>query len=122
MLPAEELRDLPSPARAAIESSRAAFLRVERGHIRDSNDVSADYRLRHFANWLGVKGYDKQSTCIIPQSLGLDLIGAYLSWVRQGNSLPSNSKGPIGKLSSSKLRHLCSPMSQPTDKAPLCGN
>jgi hypothetical protein len=47
--------------------------------------------------WLGVKGYDKQYACTIPKSLGLDLIGAYLGWVLQGNYLPSSSKGPIGK-------------------------
>jgi hypothetical protein len=55
--------------------------------------------MRHFASWLEIKGYDQQSASRIPLALALDLIGAYLTWVREGNVLPSNSKGPLSEQS-----------------------
>jgi hypothetical protein len=97
MLPTTALHSVPTPAQIAIESSRAEFLRIDRGHVRQSNDSSADSRLCHFATWLVIQGYDKQSAWSITPNLAIDLIGTYLQWVRQGNSLPSTSKGPIGK-------------------------
>jgi hypothetical protein len=98
MLPTDTLLGMPTPARAAIESSQAHFLWLDRGHVGGSNNSSADSKLCHFANWLGSKGYHKkQSACSITQNLAIDLIGAYLSWLRRGKYLPSNSKGPIGE-------------------------
>jgi hypothetical protein len=55
--------------------------------------------MRHFAGWLELKGYNQQSASRIPPNLALDLIGAYLTWVREGNVLPSNSKGPLSEQS-----------------------
>jgi hypothetical protein len=55
--------------------------------------------MRHFASWLELKGYNQQSASCIPPDLAIDLIGAYLTWVREGNVLPSNSKGPLSEQS-----------------------
>jgi hypothetical protein len=90
---------MPPAARAAVESSRSDFLRADRGHVRFSNDATTDSRARHFASWLCTKGYDQQSARGITDGLALDLIGAYLSWVKAGNSLPSNGTGPLSEQS-----------------------
>ncbi len=91
--------DLPSPARAAIKFGRANFLGADRGHVRESNDTPIDSRLRHFAGWLDAVGFDQQSAQRISSDLAIDLIGAYITEVKFGKSLPSTSKGPLGEQS-----------------------
>ena len=99
MLPASTMPDLPSPARAAIAFGRANFLGANRGHVRESNDTSIDSRLRHFAGWLDTVGFNQQSARRINNDLAIDLIGAYITEVKLGNSLPSTSKAPLGEQS-----------------------
>jgi hypothetical protein len=36
---------------------------------------------------------------LITEGVAVDLIGAYLNWVKTGNALPSTSKGPLSKQS-----------------------
>ena len=91
--------DLPSAARAAIEFGRANFLGADRGHVRGSNDSSIDSQFRHFASWLDAVGFDQQSARRISSDLAVDLIGAYITEVKLGHSLPSTSKGPLGEQS-----------------------
>jgi hypothetical protein len=45
------------------------------------------------------KRYNQQSASRIPADLAIDLIGTYLKWVQEGNTLPSNSKGPLSEQS-----------------------
>jgi hypothetical protein len=91
--------DLPSPARAAIKFGPANFLRADRRHVRGSNDTSIDSRFRHFAGWLDAVGFKQPSVRRISNDLVVDLIGAYITEVKVGSSLPSTSKGPLGKQS-----------------------
>jgi hypothetical protein len=42
MLPTDTLPGMPTPARAAFESSQAHFLWLDRGHVGGSNNSSAD--------------------------------------------------------------------------------
>jgi hypothetical protein len=43
-LPAEDMSNLPTPARTAIHSSFSNFLTQDRGHVRQGNDGTADSR------------------------------------------------------------------------------
>jgi hypothetical protein len=99
MLPAAFMPDLPSPARAAIQFGRANFLRTDQGHVRESNGTSIDSRLCHFASSLDAVGFDEQSAKRISSNLAINLIGAYITEVKLGKSLPSTSKGPLGEQS-----------------------
>jgi hypothetical protein len=47
-LPAEDVSNLPTPARAAIHSSIYNFLTQDRGHVRQGNDGTADSRFVFF--------------------------------------------------------------------------
>jgi hypothetical protein len=91
MLPTTDLSSMPSPARNTILASQADFLQADQGHVRQSKNSTVDSRLRHFARWLGGQGYDQQSARSIKEGVAFDLIGAYLAWVRKGNSLPHSS-------------------------------
>jgi hypothetical protein len=55
--------------------------------------------LRHFASWLESKLYNQQSASRIPTDLAINLTGTFLKWAREGNTLPSNSKGPLSEQS-----------------------
>ena len=89
MLPSEELSHLPTPARAAIRSSRSEFLTSDRGHVRRSNDASADSRLRFFANWLESQGFTQQSAADLKPTHMIDILGAYILAVQKGHNLTS---------------------------------
>jgi hypothetical protein len=99
MLPAADLSDLPSPARAAVQFGRAHFLGSDRGHVRVSNDSSIDSPVRYFASWLAAVGFNQQSAHNISNALAIDLIAAYITEVKMGHSLPSTSIGPLGEQS-----------------------
>jgi hypothetical protein len=44
-------------------------------------------------------GFNQQSARRISNDLAVDLIGAYITEVKLGNSFPSTSKGPLGEQS-----------------------
>ena len=91
MLPSRDLQDLPTPARVACYASRAQFVQADRGHVRQRNDASADSRLRFFASWLESKGFTRQSATELRSPQMIDLLGAFLTDVKNGNNL-SNTK------------------------------
>jgi hypothetical protein len=97
MLPASTMPDLPSPGRAAIEFGRAKFLGADQQHVQGSNDTSIDSRFRRFAGWVDAVGFNQQSARRISSDLAANLIRAYVTEVKLGNSLLSTSKGPLGK-------------------------
>jgi hypothetical protein len=78
---------------------RIAYLWADQGHAHWSNDLTTDSRICHFASWLSLKGYDKQYAQLITAGVAVNLIGAYLHWVKTGNALPSTSRGPLSKQS-----------------------
>jgi hypothetical protein len=100
MLPFENLSNImPVTAPAVVKSSQADFLRADRGHIRQSNDLTTDSQFCHFAAWLTSNGSDKQSARSITAGIAVNLICTYLHWVKTGNTLPSTSKGPLSEQS-----------------------
>jgi hypothetical protein len=95
MLRTSNVLDMPTPPRTAVLDGQANFLRIDRGQVREANTATADSSLCHFASGLESKQFNQQSASRIPPDLAINLIGTYLKWFCEGNTLPSNSKGPL---------------------------
>jgi hypothetical protein len=91
MLPSRDLQDMPTPARTTCNASRTQFVQANRGHVRQRNDVSADSRFRFFASWLKSKRFTRESAAKLRSTQMIDILGAFLTDVKNGNNL-SNTK------------------------------
>jgi hypothetical protein len=90
-LPADDVSDLPSPARIAIQSSITAFLTQDRGHVRQGNDGTADSRFVFFARWLDKMQFTQQSAAALTKGQTIQLLGAYLTHLRHGATLQQST-------------------------------
>jgi hypothetical protein len=91
MLPPADLQDLPTSARASCHASQAQLLQANRGHVRRCNDASADSQLQCFARWLKSAGFTQQSATALRQPQIINVLGAFLTEVKNGNNF-SKSK------------------------------
>jgi hypothetical protein len=78
---------LPLAAQAAIDASITAFVTQDQGHIRQGNDGSADSRFVFFACWLDRMHFTEQSAAALTEGQMLQLLGAYLYYLRNGMTL-----------------------------------
>jgi hypothetical protein len=107
-LSAEDVLNLPTPARAAGNSSISNFLTQDRG-VRQGNGGTADSRFVFCARWLDKMKFTQQSAAILNDGQTTKLLGAY-TFITYGTALPSNNRGPsLIKLSVATLELL--PMS-----------
>jgi hypothetical protein len=87
MLPAPNLSNLPAAARAIVHTSRLEFMSTNRGHVRQSNDSTADSRLRFFALWLESLDFTQQLVSSLDSKHVIDVLGAYVYAVCHGHNL-----------------------------------
>jgi hypothetical protein len=87
-LPAEDVSNLPTPARAAIHSRISNFLTQHRGQVQQCKDGTAVSGFVFFApRWLNKMQFTQQSAATLNNGETVNLLGAYLHHLRHGATL-----------------------------------
>jgi hypothetical protein len=86
MLPAGNLSNLPSAARALIHDSRDTFVTADRGQVRRSNDGTLESRTRHFTSWLEAAGFTVHNFGLVTVATFPSILAAYLTTVAAGDN------------------------------------
>jgi hypothetical protein len=95
MLPAGNVSNLPSAARALINDSRDTFVTADRGQVRRRNDGTLESRARHFTSWLKAAGFTVHNFRLVTIATFPSILAAYLTAVAAGdNCLKLTNLGP----------------------------
>jgi hypothetical protein len=74
-------------AQAAVDHHRQVTATTPRGSTRAKNDRSREAKATHFRSWLSLVEQRESSLVNLPQPSVIPLLGAYLSWVADINTL-----------------------------------
>jgi hypothetical protein len=88
-LPAEDMPNLPTPARAAIHSSISNFLTQDRGHVQQGNNGTSDSQFVFFARWLDkMQGKDNDMADVASRSFHIACDTSFLTFFTNRFPLP----------------------------------